>query len=107
MNRFTAKYADRLAGVLSGFDRLVFRGTMRRLSYVEGLKDYLWQRKVLLKDFGAHAQTMTERVKGACLAAAKEAGIPVQYLPSRRPARKRSPARSHRSEGSCKDRCAG
>ena len=55
MHRFTTKYADRLAGVLSGFDRLVFRGTLRRLSYVEGLRDYLWERKVLLKEFGAHA----------------------------------------------------
>ena len=70
MDRFTAKYADRLAGVLSGFDRLVLRGTLRRLSYVQGLKDYLWERKVLLKEFGAHAQAVTERVKEACLAGA-------------------------------------
>lgn len=82
MDRFTAKYADRLAGVLSGFDRLVFRGTLRRLSYVEGLQDYLWERKVLLKDFGAHAQAVTERVKEACEAAARQAQIPIQYLAS-------------------------
>ena len=82
MNGFTAKYADRLAGVLSGFDRLVFRGTLRRLSYVEGLRGYLWDRKVLLKDFGAHAQAITERVKQACEAAAQQAGVPIRYLPS-------------------------
>lgn len=82
MNRFTAKYADRLAGVLSGFDRLVFRGTLRRLAYVEGLKQYLWERKVLLKDFGAHAQAVTARVRQACEAAAREAQIPIQYLAS-------------------------
>jgi hypothetical protein len=82
MNRFTTKYADCLAGVLSGFDRLVFRGTLRRLAYVEGLRAYLWERKVLLKDFGAHAQAVTERVKDAALAAAHSAGVPVQYLAS-------------------------
>lgn len=82
MNRFTAKYADRLAGVLSGFDRLLFRGTLRRLSYVEGLKSYLWERKVLLKDFGAHAQAVTERVKQACEAVAHQAQVPIQYLAS-------------------------
>jgi hypothetical protein len=82
MNRFTTKYADCLAGVLSGFDRLVFRGTLRRLSFVEGLRAYLWERKVLLKDFGPHAQAVTERVKEACLAAAHTAQVPVQYLPS-------------------------
>ena len=82
MNRFTAKYADCLAGVLSGFDRLVFRGTLRRLSYVEGLRDYLRQHHVLLKDFGAHAQAITGRVKEACLTAARTAQLPVHYLPS-------------------------
>lgn len=82
MHRFTTKYADRLVGTLSGFDRLVFRGTLRRLAFVEGLRGYLWARKVLLKDFGAHAQAVTERVKDACLAAAHAAQIPVQYLAS-------------------------
>jgi hypothetical protein len=82
MNRFTAKYADCLAGVLSGFDRLVFRGTLRRLSYVQGLRDYLRQRNVLLKDFGAHAQAVTERVKQACEAAARQVQAPIQYLAS-------------------------
>jgi hypothetical protein len=60
MHRFTTKYADRLVGTLSGFDRLVFRGTLRRLSFVEGLQVYLSQRKVLLKEFGAHVQAVSE-----------------------------------------------
>jgi hypothetical protein len=82
MHRFTQKYAACLAGVLSGFDRLVFRGTLRRLAYVEGLRDYLWEQQVLLKEFGAHAQAVSERVKAACLAAAHTAQLPVQYLAS-------------------------
>jgi hypothetical protein len=34
MNQFTTKYADSLQGVLSGFDRLVFHGTLRTLASV-------------------------------------------------------------------------
>ncbi len=82
MHRFTTKYADRLVGTLSGFDRLVFRGTLRRLSFVEGLRGYLSARKVLLKEFGAHAQAVTERVKQTCLAAAKAQEVPIKYLTS-------------------------
>ena len=82
MHRFTTKYADCLTGVLSGFDRLVFRGTLRRLAFVEGLRAYLWARQVRLKEFGAHAQAITEQVKEACLAAAHTAQVPVQYLAS-------------------------
>lgn len=82
MHRFTTKYADRLVGTLSGFDRLVFRGTLRRLSFVEGLRGYLSARTVLLKEFGAHAQAVTEQIKQACLAAAKARELPVEYLGS-------------------------
>ena len=82
MHRFTAKYADRLAGVLSGFDRLLFRGTLRRLSYVSGLQGYLAGHRVLLKDFGAYALALSARIKKTCLARAAAAQIPVQYLPS-------------------------
>src|SRR5436305_981918 len=53
MHRFTAKYADRLAGVLSGFDRLLFRGTLRRLSYVTGLQICLTGREWLARQLAA------------------------------------------------------
>jgi hypothetical protein len=82
MHRFTMKYADRLVGTLSGFDRLVFRGSLRRLSFVEGLRGYLSTRRVLLKEFGEHAQAVTERVKETCLAAAKAQEVPIRYLAS-------------------------
>src|SRR6266851_3817667 len=82
MHRFTTKYADRLVGTLSGFDRLVFRGTLRRLAFVEGLQVYLAAHKVLLNEFGAHAQAVSEQVKAACLAPASAANVPVRYLAS-------------------------
>ena len=37
MKSFIQKHAADVIGVLSGFDRLVFRGTLRTLSYVEGM----------------------------------------------------------------------
>ena len=33
MPQFTEKYRDQMVGILSGFDRLVFRGSLRRLNY--------------------------------------------------------------------------
>ena len=42
-------------GVLSEFDRLVLRGTLRRLSYAAGMKGFLDGRRVLLKHFGDYA----------------------------------------------------
>ena len=32
MQQFTEKYRDQIVGILSGFDRFVFRGSLRRLN---------------------------------------------------------------------------
>jgi len=84
MHEFTATYAKQIAGVLSGFDRMVFRGTLRKIAYPFGLQGYLWANQVLLKDFGTHAQRVSEMVKAAALEAITSAGRPVRYLHSSR-----------------------
>jgi len=82
MKEFIAKFGDQISGVLSGFDRLVFRGHLRGISYVTGMKQYLWSNQVLNKEFGAHAEKVTERLKEASLAEAGKLQRPVKYLAS-------------------------
>jgi len=36
MQEFTAKYAHKIQGVLSGFDRIIFRGSLRKIAYEFG-----------------------------------------------------------------------
>ena len=80
MKEFVQRHASSVIGVLSGFDRLLFRGTLRRLANAAGLASFLGYTGVLLKDFGDHSQALTEQVKDASLAVAEAAGRPVQYL---------------------------
>lgn len=80
MQKFISKYEPQIAGVLTGFDRLVFRGSLRKICFVEGMKSYLWAQQVLLKDFGSHVQQITDRVKQAALHCMQACGRPVQYL---------------------------
>src|SRR6058998_770090 len=61
---------------------MVFRGTLRRIVYDAGMKSYLWQNQVLLKDFGKHVERTSQQLKSASLTAAQQAGRPVRYLPS-------------------------
>ena len=82
MHEFIAKHQDKIAGILSGFDRLVFRGHLRSISHPQGMMSYLWANQVLLKNFGDHVEKVTERLKEASLAHAKACGRPVQYLNS-------------------------
>lgn len=82
MKSFLQKHTDKIVGVLSGFDRLVFRGTLRQLAYLAGMKSYLWKRQVLLKDFVAHAKDATQDVIESSEREAKRLGRTVQFLQS-------------------------
>ena len=82
MHEFIAKHQDTIAGTLSGFDRLVFRGHLRSIGHPDGMMSYLWTNQVLLKNFGDHVEKVTERLKEASLAEAKASGRPVRYLNS-------------------------
>lgn len=48
MERFLARHSSRIAGIVSGFDRLLFRGTLRSISYVEGMDRFLASQRILL-----------------------------------------------------------
>ncbi|MBV9062968.1 MAG: hypothetical protein JOY77_08585 [Alphaproteobacteria bacterium] len=82
MNEFIRKHAAAVIGILAGFDRLLFRGTLRNLCFAEGLGLYLNVNRVLLKDAGAHFDAVSERVKGASASRAERAKRPVLYLRS-------------------------
>lgn len=81
MSEFVQRHASKVIGTLSGFDRLLFRGTLLRLANVAGLLSFLSYTKVLLKDFGDWSSELTERVKRRSLEMAEESGRSVRYLP--------------------------
>jgi hypothetical protein len=82
MDEFIARHTGKVAGTLSGFDRLVFRGTLRPINFVEGMWHYLHANDVLLKDFKSHVEAVTKRIKIASTAEAERLGRPVRYLNS-------------------------
>jgi hypothetical protein len=82
VKRFIAKHADKITGVLSGFDRMVLRGTLRPIAYVEGMKRLLWRQNILLKEFGPYALRLTEQLREASLRQAKQLQRPIVYLHS-------------------------
>ena len=82
MKSFCQKYGEQIAGVLSGLDRVVFRGTIRQLAHCEGLQCYLDVKGVLLKEFARHAEAVSEQLKDAVRGAAEGLGRPVEYLAS-------------------------
>ena len=82
MNEFITNYQDEIRGTLTGFDRLVFRGSLRSITYAEGMDKCLTLNGVLLKDFGKYAEKASKRLEEASLAEAKRLGRPIEYLRS-------------------------
>ena len=82
MNTFIQKYQPKIKGTLSGWDRIMFRGCLRALSYVEGMGTYLKRVGCLLKDFGEHVETLTGQLIEKSLQRAEQYGRPTQYIES-------------------------
>ena len=85
MQQFIEKFGDRILGTLSGFDRLVLRGSPRRLDYsyydaargivvARGMEEFLWQNGILFKNYGDYVKKVSDPVKRAAL---QPTGTPV------------------------------
>ena len=77
MEQFLSKHANAVIGVLSGFDRLVFRGTLRMLVQHSGMRRYPWAVGVLLTKFGSHAEGLTRQLKEASEELARRTHRPI------------------------------
>jgi hypothetical protein len=82
MERFVEVFRDRIVGTLSGFDRMLFRGTLRGLAYVNGMMGWLSDHNVLLKNFGPFAQMISTHLKNHAKQLADAAGRPFEYISS-------------------------
>ncbi len=82
MERFLKRYQDRIVGTIAGFDRILFRGSLRSLAYREGMDQFLSSQSVLYKDFGAYAEKITRGLKQHAEELALKAGRPMIYLAS-------------------------
>ena len=84
MKRFLRQHAESIRGVVNGFDRLRFRGTVRWLAYTEGMQSFLNHTHVLLKDFKTYVQGVTDQVREATERLVKGTRRPLIYLDSSR-----------------------
>ena len=62
MNLFVAKFRDVVKGVLTGFDRIVFKGTILPLAYAAGAMRFCLGRGIRNKDFKSWAMEQTQQV---------------------------------------------
>ncbi len=81
---FIQRHQADVIGVLHGWDRLRFQGTLRSLYYPSVEEYYLQRAGVLWRDFKTFAVGLTDRIRQAGAALAERHHRPVIYLPSSR-----------------------
>ena len=76
MQQFIRNHQADVMGVLSGFDRIQFRGTQRWLATKHGLMTFLCKTQVKLKDFKPYAMNLTREIRQRTAALAEKSGRP-------------------------------
>ncbi len=80
MKQFIARFENQIQGTLSGFDRVVFRGSLRRLTHPQGMKMYLIQNGILCKQYQDHVKRVSQELKEASLEPFRRQQLLVQHV---------------------------
>ena len=81
MRELVARFGKAVKGVLTGFDRIVFKGTILPLAHAEGAMSFLRWRGVLNRDYKKWMQAQTDALVAAVDRYAQEqSGWPITHL---------------------------
>jgi hypothetical protein len=76
----TERYDDRIAGVLSCYDRVVITGTVPVICYAEGMTRFLYASGIRIFDYPQFAQTLRDRVRDRAAALASDSGLTIEHI---------------------------
>jgi hypothetical protein len=76
----TERYDDRIAGVLSCYDRVVITGTVPVICYAEGMTRFLYARGIRIFDYPDFTMTLRDRVRARATLLASQAGVSIEHI---------------------------
>lgn len=80
MGSLTERYADKIKGVLSCFDRIVIQGSMPGVGYAAGMTGFLKAEDVRIFDFAEFSKPLTETIRQNAERIAKENGLQIEFI---------------------------
>ena len=80
MNPFVERHRDKIAGVLSCFDRVVITGTLPDIGYAGAMAGYLSYHKIRLFDYPRWAEPLRDELRNHAEQLAIEAGIEIEFI---------------------------
>jgi hypothetical protein len=76
----TDRYRDRLAGILSCYDRIVITGTSPGACFADGMTKLLGARGIRIFDYPKFAAEMRDRVRAAATTVAAAAAVAIEHI---------------------------
>jgi hypothetical protein len=80
----TERYRERLAGVLSCYDRIIVTGTLPGACYAKGMTEFLSARQIRIFDYPRFAEPLRDRVRERAGELASAAGITIEHIAIRK-----------------------
>src|SRR5271155_5851882 len=74
------RYDERIAGVLSCYDRVVVTGTLPSVCYAEGMTRFLFANAIRIFDYPEFALKLRDRVRQRAASLAAEAGVEIEHV---------------------------
>lgn len=76
----TERYADRIQGVLSCFDRVVITGTLPEICYAQAMGKYLTSKGFRLFDYNRWAEPLRDEIRQNAEQVAADAGLAIEFI---------------------------
>ena len=76
----TDKYADKIYGTITCYDRMIIQGYIPGWNHAEGMTSYLKANNIRIFDFPNFSQPLTEQVRSNAQRIANENGIEIEFI---------------------------
>ena len=76
----TERYRERLAGVLSCYDRIIVIGTLPGACYAKGMTAFLSARQIRIFDYPRFAEPLRDRIRDRAAELASAASITIEHV---------------------------
>jgi len=74
------RYDERIAGVLSCYDRIVITGTLPGVCHARGMTSFLYANGIRIFDYPQFAATLRDRVRENAARLAEAAGVSIEHI---------------------------
>ena len=80
MMLLTDRYAEKISGVLSCFDRVVIQGTLPKFCYSQGMAGFLSYNQIRIFDYPRFAEPLRDELRDNAERVAKENGLEIEFI---------------------------